>query len=1340
MNRDVNPINQPEGTSRYVNNAIISEQTGLLENIRGEKLVSLIDGNIVGMVMGNEFLYIFASYSSVGRIYRVDIDGDQSVDLILTDSGNILDLQLEGVEKEAPSSGITKYIQLVYQSDFEGHDVFSWAGQYKPKIIDIGKLIEDHGLGLDLATEGYFKKDFLLFPESELFNPEVSLINSGGTMKSGSWSFFYRHIFEDLSESSFSGASSSVFVTEDDIRKGKDFVGDEGNVTTNKAVEIVFEQDLEISKSVRIQVGYISIREGVVYAGLLRPVPRTDKIVFTGEAPFVDLGDDISEIVTPKAQYINVKTLTSLSSRLYAGNTQEKPQVNLQGVANACASTWEAIRIDSESGRGSELNQNTFGYGEIYSLYITGIYKDGSETRGFHIPGRKFAAGDTNSVTPVSGGESYEKFKVFDTCSNAGVPGVPTNEELVCMTGNTGYWANVDEEYPAIGVGEDFESAIDSSGPYLNNVRHHKMPNLKFLMKNDPGAVANPTELNVTTSYRLNIGVNNIDFSVLSQEERDLLVGYNIYYAKRKIGEFVTISEDIPMPCGVDKDLSVDNHFSLAESAFFSDEAHPVATPSVDGLCPSKRMLKLHNLFLLKDNPSISPSFLVTEVGGYISDQIAGYTAPSEEFTNPFIVDGLVTVDYAYNYNYYDVWEDVVTRSAAIPDEDDSFSSIDDFAYVKNGVKYSFDGGLSINNKAGEDALVIVNNGDNGFNVQGGTAKDLVFDPSDAAIIGTKTTGEASRAAGSQSVLSRTTLRGVPGNVASPFPDQELIIASTERADLDSGILSTKLESSFGDKFIGNYHFGTTGPIGKVDDFSEDPVSGKVVIFTTTDEAGIFKGEGSKGAVSGFTSCHINHNAQYSDPNDVQSHLAYLNGAIGVSSFRNDYDQPAVTELNTWYFHEQNIYESFVIKYSSDFHRQSEYFIRGINDGFFIDNNIQETVVAFSQQQKADVAKREWRNWLLLGKYVQPSEKGPIINLKGAGNQKLYIHHEHSLYITKDRVSLKGDQTDVVLGSNDIFSVTPFEIASVDEGHTGIKNRNWASLTPFGYAWINADGGKVYIHNGQDLDEISAKGMRTYFRENTSAISGRNDGMFVVINDDLRKRIIVKIAGSLTTEQVLAYSTETKSWTSFQDLEIKIPIVSRYKKLISIGSGGINEIAAGDYNNSQNPFVIEVVFNENNNSDKYLTFVKWNTNVFDQTDIIQSVDLGAVTEQEMETFNKIRIYSDTKIYGSVDANESNLIPLTGFPPGSANCRRVEGSWFFNSFKDLWDGVTEIYRRDQLRDPANQPNLSSISTTKEWHEKSRMRDKYLIVRLIYDKNNTNKVIMESIDFGSKQSIR
>lgn len=1308
LNRDVNPLDQPDGTMRYAANGIVSEKTGLVENVQID--LEWNNGTLplgfrfLGNALGTSHIYMFGWNTITtpsggrGEIWRIDPAVQGSEELVIIDPDNLLEFEEE--TGEAGGYDANKILQFVFQQDFELDEVFAWCGQIRPKIVDVGQILRRAGWvttdpPVDLTAEGYTTTEFLLFPEGGMFNPNATAINSGGNVFSGAWMFVYRYIYNDLSSTNWSGVGNTVYITEDSFDKNFTFQGDEGNRPTTKSISIDIIIDPNQAAGIRIQFGFIAIRNRVTYAGILDAKSLADlpisgdvaTYIYTGEAIIEDLGDNILELITKKALFTNAGTITSLTSRLYAGNLTTKEEINIQEIANDIVVGWSSS-IPSDV-KGGLLNQATFGAGEVYALYISILFDDGSESRAFHIPGRKTIAGDQDDIgTDPQIDAGTERWQLYDTTTHTG-GGV----------GNCGYWINKGEDYPNL---PEFASAIDT-GTYANNIRHHKMPSIGFLYHEGAATITRNLP-------KLSFQFSNIILSSLDANA----IGYNIHYAKRKYGEIINLAYDYPSPCG---QQAVSDIYPIAGGFAYSDQDETVdPVDSIADVVPISKLMRFHALNLLTDLPSINPQYFVKEYRS-LSHDLRAYLVDSDEYT-PFGTATPTTLNNAYKYGYFRQ-DEIGGLAKETFDEINRYVKIIDYAYVKNGVNYAFDEGINIINKVGEDAFIVSNN--SGFDGVAGT--EVIY----AAGAGLNRHNQ-----NANHILTLAALRAIPGNISLPFDNQVLTFAKSFRRTNTSVLVNGK----FGDTYNGMSQWTTTGVAG----MGPDPLGGTTVIETTTDEAGIFKGEGSKIVNFGSIQCPINVVAQYAPASDVQSYVNPIQGSIGpINTNSLPYSTKTIANLRSWYFNAQNIYASLTFYYSDDFHERSEYFTGRISDGYIINVNTFPTMLAFSRQEFSNVPIRFWRNWPVGNNWVQPSEKGEIINLKGAGNQMLYIHHRYSLYTTKDRLTLEGDSTNVTLGSGDIFAVTPYEVVSVNEGHSGLKNRNWQSLSPFGYAWIQADHGKIYSHNGKEIDEISGKEMRIYFRDFIDGTIDRDEA-FTLVNDDRRRRMLIGInqdRNIRNSGRILSYSISGNFWSFFQDGTLTFPIITRDKRVFYNAGFSSNAIetlvvAEGGYNNGIKPLIIEAVFSDGASAMKYLQYLKWNTNVYDSDN----------NDLQFETFNKLVIYSSTKIYGKVGGIDplewqENLEPYVGFPKGTQNVRRVEGEWFTNSFRDIWDGSTNI-----LLDTVdnNGPNTAAVNEVLSWDKKGRMRDKYLIVRLYYDKNNTNRIEFESLHFGSKPSFR
>ncbi|MDA8978925.1 hypothetical protein N9F63_00035 [bacterium] len=150
--------------------------------------------------------------------------------------------------------------------------------------------------------------------------------------------------------------------------------------------------------------------------------------------------------------------------------------------------------------------------------------------------------------------------------------------------------------------------------------------------------------------------------------------------------------------------------------------------------------------------------------------------------------------------------------------------------------------------------------------------------------------------------------------------------------------------------------------------------------------------------------------------------------------------------------------------------------------------------VARSSKQDLGTSIIAYRTFPALDYLEQPRTRGVITNLQSFSD-KLLIHHEQSLFVTIGKESVATSSGQLVIGTGDIFRVTPSELRPSEFGFAGTQHKQSTVLTPNGYFFVDALQGKVFLYTGK-LEEISARGMRDYFREalklNTTWFAGSN--------------------------------------------------------------------------------------------------------------------------------------------------------------------------------------------------------------------------------------------------------
>tara|TARA_R110000824_G_scaffold154479_10_gene326652 strand:+ start:2197 stop:6732 length:4536 start_codon:yes stop_codon:yes gene_type:complete len=328
-------------------------------------------------------------------------------------------------------------------------------------------------------------------------------------------------------------------------------------------------------------------------------------------------------------------------------------------------------------------------------------------------------------------------------------------------------------------------------------------------------------------------------------------------------------------------------------------------------------------------------------------------------------------------------------------------------------------------------------------------------------------------------------------------------------------------------------------------------------------------------------------------------------------------------------------------------------------------------------------------------------------------------HMERALYMTKGKETLQmSDASEAYLGTGDLFEKDPAEILVTDSGHAGTGSQ-WASITSeFGYFFVDAEAGKVFIL-GEKLEEISMYGMRAFFRDNLetgSMANVLNPGIPFPLNYDnpiynigltaaydaqLKRFILTKKDVIQTTalpagtvwddearwfrlaplawetigklvarheyweefnEWTISYDPQRKHWISFHGYIPKI-YLSTINELQSFYGynldGGSTRIGLWTHNVSH-----QLVNPGRFRSTLYPFMVEFIDN--QAPDVVKAYRSIDYTVESINRDLAVEITNPFEFISVYNSNqESGLIATTG-----NNVRRVDRMWFFNDFRDL----------------------------------------------------------------------
>ena len=209
----------------------------------------------------------------------------------------------------------------------------------------------------------------------------------------------------------------------------------------------------------------------------------------------------------------------------------------------------------------------------------------------------------------------------------------------------------------------------------------------------------------------------------------------------------------------------------------------------------------------------------------------------------------------------------------------------------------------------------------------------------------------------------------------------------------------------------------------------------------------------------------------------------------------------------------------------------------------------------------------------------------------------------------------------------------------------------------------------------------------------------------------------------------ISYSLLTEAWTSFHSYLPLFYFLTR-DKFFSSNSNILlehNTGLTGVFRESYEPFIVELVAKANP-----LQTQIWENFMFVQDSVSASTALVDYIDNQDVTFNKAIFYNSRQSTGELSlVNKPANDPFRSltYSPTTALVERLERNWKINNFRDnvvqtnpeqglftaSWTNAT--YQSQYPIDKVANTNV--ISSTKSQFELARLRDKFMVIRLIND---------------------
>ena len=429
--------------------------------------------------------------------------------------------------------------------------------------------------------------------------------------------------------------------------------------------------------------------------------------------------------------------------------------------------------------------------------------------------------------------------------------------------------------------------------------------------------------------------------------------------------------------------------------------------------------------------------------------------------------------------------------------------------------------------------------------------------------------------------------------------------------------------------------------------------------------------------------------------------------------------------------------------------------------------------IHYSQQAFQEEKSDNYRIFLPNNYIDIEGNTGEINNMFRMGSN-LYAHTEEALWQMgrnyKERVT---DNVVSFIGTGSYFEIPPQKMIDDDTGSSAGTKHKWSAIkTPHGFFFVTENQRKIYQFDGKQLKDISNIGLNNWFKEN---IEVQTDKAYTLINDkpypfqdnpshpegtgfistyDTRKERII-FTKKDTSSWTMSFSLKNNTWTSWHtylpSFYINVPekfYSWKQGSRVLWKHGAIDKYQT--FYNTFAPHIVELVSVSNP-----VTTRTWN-HILLQT---EARKYDATTKEYLEekyvTYNKAIVYNSRQCSGSMDLivkdsglNDANYMvnEVINTNNNMSIIDRSERDWYINDFRDIrvdytkpiWNSANATFTSPHYID--KELNTSTLNVNKDWTQLESFRDKYLVVRYIFDKFADKKLITNFSIENEQQSFR
>lgn len=443
----------------------------------------------------------------------------------------------------------------------------------------------------------------------------------------------------------------------------------------------------------------------------------------------------------------------------------------------------------------------------------------------------------------------------------------------------------------------------------------------------------------------------------------------------------------------------------------------------------------------------------------------------------------------------------------------------------------------------------------------------------------------------------------------------------------------------------------------------------------------------------------------------------------------------------------------------------------------------------YSQQSSLEETKNNWLIYRPLSKAELPKSYGLVTAIDGLEDRKVLVRFENKSLLYNVYQTMDASTGTVYQGSPAPFSQPPLDFAETDTGYNGAANK-LIIKTEFGHIIVDSIRGQVFMYRGNQLEDLSGKGMSKFFTENlpfairdtfpNAAIDNHYNGIgltgvydakynriiltkrdykvinnivqydegtdtYYIINNGNKQIVLLDdIKYFCNVSFTISYSFSIQAWVAFHSY-----IPNYYIQHPGYYETGINgdsslwvhnkAITFGKFYNKQEDYVIEYPLSFSP-SEEILSGIK------DYTTALQYTSTSTYSEVE-SYFNQCVIYNNSQCTGILNLNlrtQGDLSKYFMYPTMNIDSKDIlvsykDECYQFNTFWDIVKNKSIPF----FEQPCNIPSLDKVFTNLDYttrsYSKPRIRSRECRIRLIKNDTDKYKLVSKFIITQTAKSI-